>query len=39
MWVLVGASPTGPISNGQLDVEDFKAGSMGEELNAPSVPG
>jgi hypothetical protein len=39
MWVLVGASPTGPISNGQPDVEDFKAGSMGEELSAPSEQG
>jgi hypothetical protein len=35
MWDLVGASPTGPTSNGQPDVEDFKAGSMGEELGAP----
>jgi hypothetical protein len=33
---LVGASPTGPTSNGQPDVEEFKAGSMGEELSAPS---
>jgi hypothetical protein len=39
MWVLVGASPTGPISNGQPDVEDFKAGSIEGELSAPSEPG
>jgi hypothetical protein len=38
MWVLESASPTGPTSNGQPDVEDFKAGSMREELNAPSEP-
>jgi hypothetical protein len=35
MWVLVGANPTGPPSNGQPDVEDLKAGSMGGELSAP----
>jgi hypothetical protein len=39
MWVLVGASPAGPTSKGHPDVEDFKAGRMGEELNAPSEPG
>jgi hypothetical protein len=39
MWVLVGASPTGPTLNGQPDVEDLKAGNMGEELSAPSGPG
>jgi hypothetical protein len=39
MPVLVGASPTGSTSNGQPGVEDFKAGSMGEELSAPSGPG
>jgi hypothetical protein len=39
MWVLAGASPTGPASNGQPDVEDFKAGITGEELGAPSEPG
>jgi hypothetical protein len=39
MWVLVGASPTGPTSIGQPDVEDFKAGSTGEKLSAPSEPG
>jgi hypothetical protein len=38
MWVLVGAHLTGPASNGQPDVEDFKAGSMREELSAPSEP-
>jgi hypothetical protein len=37
MWGSVGASPTGPTSNGQPDVEDYKAGSMGEELSAPGV--
>jgi hypothetical protein len=26
-------------SNGQPDVKDFKASSMGEELSAPSEPG
>jgi hypothetical protein len=39
MWVLVRASPTGPTSDRQTDVEDFKAGSMEEELSAPSEPG
>jgi hypothetical protein len=39
MWVLVGASPTGPTANGQPDVEHFKAGGMGEELSALSEPG
>jgi hypothetical protein len=39
MWVSVGASPTGPTSNGQLDIEDLKAGSTGEKLRAPSEPG
>jgi hypothetical protein len=39
MWALVGASPTGPTSNGQPDREDFKAGSMGEEFDAPSESG
>jgi hypothetical protein len=38
MWVLVGASPTGP-TNGQQNVKDFKAGNMGEELSAPSERG
>jgi hypothetical protein len=33
MWVSVGASPTGPTSNGQPDVKDFKAGSMGKDLS------
>jgi hypothetical protein len=32
MWVLVDASSTAPTSNGQPDVEDFKAGSMGRSL-------
>jgi hypothetical protein len=36
LWVLVGASPTGPTSNGQPDVEDFEGGEKGEELNEPS---
>jgi hypothetical protein len=39
MWVLVGASPTGPTSNGQPEVEEFKAGSMEEGLSAPSGSG
>jgi hypothetical protein len=39
MWVLVGASPTGPTSNGQLDVEDLEAGSMGEKFGEPPEPG
>jgi hypothetical protein len=39
MWVSVGASPTGPTSNGQPDVKDFKAGKVGEEHSAPSEPG
>jgi hypothetical protein len=34
-----GASPTGPILNGKPDVQDFKVGSTGEKLNAPSEPG
>jgi hypothetical protein len=38
MWVSEGASPAGPTSNGQPDVEDFDAGSMGEELSAFSRP-
>jgi hypothetical protein len=36
---LVAASSTGHTSNGQPDVEDFKAGSMGKELSAVSGPG
>jgi hypothetical protein len=39
MWVLEGASPTGPTFNGQPDVDDFKAGSTGEKLSAPSERG
>jgi hypothetical protein len=39
VWVSVGASPAGPTSKGQPDVEDFKAGSLGEDLSAPSEPG
>jgi hypothetical protein len=39
MWVLVGASPTGPTLNGQPDIEDFKANSTGEKPSAPSEPG
>jgi hypothetical protein len=39
MWVVVGASPTGPTLNGQPDIEDFKAGNRGEKLSAPSEPG
>jgi hypothetical protein len=39
MWVLVGASPTAPTSNGQPDVEGFKAGSMGEGLREPQNRG
>jgi hypothetical protein len=39
MWVIVGASSRGPSSNGQPDVEDCKAGSVGEELSAPSDSG
>jgi hypothetical protein len=39
MWILVGASRTGSTLNGQPDVEDFKVGSMGEELRAPSESG
>jgi hypothetical protein len=35
MWVLVGAHPTGPTSNGQPDVEDLVAAIMGKELSAP----
>jgi hypothetical protein len=38
MWDLVGASPTGPTSIGQPDVEDLKAAIMGEELSAPPEP-
>jgi hypothetical protein len=38
MWVLVGASPTGPTSNGQPGTEDFKAGSTGEKPSAPLEP-
>jgi hypothetical protein len=36
---LVGVSPTGPASNGQPDVEEFKTGFNGKELGAPSEPG
>jgi hypothetical protein len=36
---LVGANLTGPTSNRQSGVEDCKAGSMGQELSAPSEPG
>jgi hypothetical protein len=39
MWLLVGASPTGPTSIGQPDVEDLEAGSLEEELSAPTEPG
>jgi hypothetical protein len=39
MWVLVGASLTGPTSNGQPDVEDSEARNMREELSAFSGPG
>jgi hypothetical protein len=39
MWVLVGASPTGPTLNGQPDMEDFKAGSMRESLAHPQNRG
>jgi hypothetical protein len=39
MWILVGASPTAPASNGQPNVEDFKAGGMAEELSAPLESG
>jgi hypothetical protein len=39
MFVLVGASLTCPTSNGQPDVEDLEAGSMGEELSAPPQSG
>jgi hypothetical protein len=39
MWVLVGARPTGPTSNGQPDVEVFKAGNIGEKHSAPSKLG
>jgi hypothetical protein len=38
MWVLVGANPTGPTSNGQPDVEDLEAGSMGKEISKHSEP-
>jgi hypothetical protein len=37
--VLVGASSTDATSNEQPDVKKFKAGTMGEELSAPSEPG
>jgi hypothetical protein len=33
------ASSTGPTSNEHPDVEDFKAGSMGDDMSAPSEPG
>jgi hypothetical protein len=39
MWDLVGASPTGPTLNGQPDIEDFKAGFMGERLAHPQNRG
>jgi hypothetical protein len=44
IWVLIGASRTGPTSEGQPNVEDFEAGSMGGRgggggLSAPSGPG
>jgi hypothetical protein len=39
MVVSVGASPTGPTSNGQSDVENLEAGRMGVELSAPRKPG
>jgi hypothetical protein len=35
MWVLVGASPTDPTSNGQSDVEDVEAGSIGRSIVPP----
>jgi hypothetical protein len=38
MWILVGASPTGPTSSGE-DVDFFSADSKGEELSAPSEAG
>jgi hypothetical protein len=38
MWNFIGAIPRGPTSNGQPEVEDSEAGSMGEELGAPSEP-
>jgi hypothetical protein len=34
-----GASPTGPSSNGQPDVENLLARIMGNELSEPSEPG
>jgi hypothetical protein len=39
MWVLVGAGPTGPTSNGQPDVEESKARRRGAKLSVPSEPG
>jgi hypothetical protein len=39
MWDLVGASPAGPISNGQPDVEVLEAGIIGERLSAAPEPG
>jgi hypothetical protein len=39
IWVLVGASPTGPTLNVQPGIEEFKAGSRGEKPSAPSEPG
>jgi hypothetical protein len=36
MWGFLGASFAGPTWNRQPDVEDSKAGGMGEELSAPS---
>jgi hypothetical protein len=39
MWVLVGASPAGPTLNGQLDIEDFKAGGIGGSLAHPQNRG
>jgi hypothetical protein len=39
LHLLVGASHTGPTLNGQPDIKDFKAGSMGEKPSAPSEPG
>jgi hypothetical protein len=35
----VGASPTGPTSNGQPNVEDFMAGSMGRGSEHPQNGG
>jgi hypothetical protein len=39
MWVIVGASPTDPTLNGQPDIENLKAGSMGESLAHPQNRG